>query len=561
MIGLLWPMALAAAAAGEGQPLDRLDRPAVVVNQGGYVTRLAKRALGIGDIGAEVAVKDESGRVVLVVSPAPAAKDALSQESVRWIDFSALTQPGFYTLAGAGVSSVKFEISDRPYELAERKLLRSYYLQRCGTALHDAETGLHHEACHATVARTVRPDAVNPAGSELSLAGGWHDAGDYGRYVASTAVATARLLFAFEQAPKQFGDDLRIPESGNHVPDVLDEARVGLDWLMAMQRADGALYRKVAGRAWSKSLAPDQDHQPQLVYGASTPETGKAAAVLAQAARIYAKVDRAYGKRCLAAARKAWAFLARTPGQSVDWAADDDSGSGKYLASRIDREVTLFSDEDDRLAAAAELWLTTREAVFAAAIEAHIALGYNLYEWKDASILPLQSLALRDTPWSKRIRTALLVRARALLAKVAESGYGLANDRLLWGSNKMTAEEGITLVLAYLLTSERRYLDAAADQIAYLLGRNPFDRSFVTGVGARSVQHPCHLWGQVITLPIPGLLVGGPNPDDPSGHSPNGRGLLSYRDDDHSYGSNENAIDYNSALLGLLVLVSAAPAL
>jgi endoglucanase len=155
-----------------------------------------------------------------------------------------------------------------------------------------------------------------------------------------------------------------------------------------------------------------------------------------------------------------------------------------------------------------------------------------------------------------KIAHQILNRADALVKKVSTSGYHLANQRLIWGSNKMTATEGLTLILAYRMTDGAAYRQAAIDQIDYLLGRNPFNQTFVTGIGTHPVRHVNHIFARARKISIPGLLVGGANSGAQDGIAPKNRGLLSYVDDEKSYATNEYAIDYNAELIALMSMVA-----
>lgn len=396
--------------------------------------------------------------------------------------------------------------------------------------------------------------------------GGWHDAGDFGKYVATATVTIGRLLNLYEHYPHAFRDgQLRIPESGNGIPDLLDEVKVGLAWLLTMQRADGAVYRKLSGAQWPAPMAPEADMQRRFVYGISTPDTAKFVAAMAMAARLYPAYDADFAQRCRQAALHAWAFLRAVPSMQVDWFQGDDSGSGPYVWSDIDQEETLRTDTHDRLWAAAELWVTTGQAEFQQYVAAALPpMAFILFEWKASS-----ALGMVDYLWHMRtgaadsvaqqVQPKLLQRADLLLGKIARSAYRLANDHFIWGSNKMTAEEGITLLHAYQLTDKRAYFQGAVDQLDYLLGRNHFSTSFVSGVGANPVRHVSHLWARAQGLHIPGLLVGGPNALAQAGIAPKGRGPLSYVDDARAYDTNENAIDYNASLIALIGMVMHTP--
>jgi endoglucanase len=386
---------------------------------------------------------------------------------------------------------------------------------------------------------------------------------DYGKYVATTAVTTGRLLSLYETYPDRFPDwQLTIPESGNGIPDLLDEMRVGLDWLLTMQRADGAIYRKLSGKNWPSIVAPDADNQPRYLYGISTPETAKVAAVMAIAARTYVPWQPQAAAQYLAASKRAWTYLQQHPQMQVDWVNGDDSGSGKYLASEIDTEPSLNVDTDDRLWAAAELFITTKEGEFDRYFrELSPKFDYALFEWKDPS--PLAMLDYLNafkmsavSPIKAEITAKIIQRADAIMARVNSSGYRLANHRFIWGSNKMTASEGITLLFAYQAIDKPLYRQAAIEQIDYLLGRNHFNQTFVTGVGSHPVRQTNHIFARARNITIPGLLVGGANDAAQDGIAPKHRGILSYLDDERSHATNEYAIDYNAELIALMVMAS-----
>ena len=329
-----------------------------------------------------------------------------------------------------------------------------------------------------------------------------------------------------------------------------------------MQRADGAVYRKLSGMTWPKALLPEKDEQPRFLFGISTPETAKFAAVAAMTARVFQSIDPEFATACLDAAQRAWRYVRSHPAMQTDWVAGDDQGSGKYLSSEVDQEPALLTDVDDRLWAATELLLTTHDARFYRYVRRHVPqFAFTLFEWKDPSPLALltylqYSTARRTDPRGTRhITQQLLRRVNRVLQTVTRSGYHIANDRFVWGSNKMTAEEGITLFYAYKLTGNAAYRNAAIDQIDYLLGRNHFGLSFVSGIGENAVQHVCHLFAHAAGIPIPGLLVGGPNEEAQCGIAPKGLGSLSYIDHADSYATNEYAIDYNASAIALMAML------
>ena len=540
--------------------------PKILLNQVGYGPTWQKQAFLLNADAldkSEVAVLDRAtGESVLKLQPQGTVSAGSVGDRLQILDFSSIAQPGEYVLKTGTLQSAPFTISPNPYQDALTQLLRSYYLQRCGVEINDPLTGIHHAPCHLKDGAIAHADIAHAAGQTIAAAGGWHDAGDYGKYTSTAAITIGRLLSLYEQFPHQFKDaQLTIPESGNGIPDLLDEMQVGLDWMLAQQRSDGAVYRKLSGRQWPNKKAPDEDLEPRYVYGITTPETAKFAAVMAMAGRVYQPLLPDRAERYIKAATQAWQFLQSQPAMQIDWVDGDDSGSGKYLFSDIDNEESLKTDEDDRLWAAAELSITLHQPQFEQYFATHLKrMEYTLFEWKDPSSLGMVDYLLQKEgnlakPALKHlIRTKLLAHANALLQKIDQNPYRLANDRFVWGSNKMSAEEGITLVYAYQITQDPRYLSAARDQIHFILGRNPFNQTFVSGVGANPVKNVNHLFARVKNIYIPGLMVGGPNSGAQDGIAPKNLGVLSYVDNAKSYATNEYAIDYNASLITLIAL-------
>ncbi|NEQ49579.1 MAG: glycosyl hydrolase family 5 [Leptolyngbya sp. SIO3F4] len=547
------------------EPTQATNSPVkVLLNQVGYHPRWPKVALlANAPQGTSVKLVNlATQQTTELPAPETAQTDPLSKEPLQPVDFSNIQQPGKYILRSGSADSAPFSIDSNAYQATLISLLRSYYLQRCGVILDDPITGLYHAPCHLHDHHLAHADAVHQKDDQIKATGGWHDAGDYGKYVATTASTIARILSLYEQYPSLFWDgQLTIPESGNGTPDVLDEMKFGLDWMLRMQRSDGAVYRKLSGTEWPIGLAPDEDNQTRYIYGISTPETGKFAGTMAMASRLFQEFDPGSANRYQGAADLAWQYLESQPTMEVDWYEGDDSGSGKYLASEVDREESLKTDVDDRFWAAVELYISTGNKQYQQYVESHLAkIPYTLFEWKDMSPLGIIDYRLQQRqPISSETKTLidqkLFAKANEILTRVENNGYRLGNHRFIWGSNKMAAEEGITLAYAYQLSQDKRYHTAALDQLHFLLGRNPFNQTFVTGIGARPVRHVNHLFARAKGLLIPGLVVGGPNSDAQDNIAPKGLGILSYLDSEKSYATNEYAIDYNASLIGLIGLL------
>ena len=540
-----------------------VEKPtAILVNQVGYLPQWQKTAFFLNNpkpTAHPQLINNDTQKLVTTLSLGKEIQDTGTPDAISTIDFTDITQPGTYYLKQGKLESAPFKIGRDIYQQPLVTLLRSYYLQRCGVEIDDPVTGISHPPCHLKDGAIAHHDKYHPAGKNVVALGGWHDAGDYGKYVTTTAVTIARLLNLYEQHPDLFPDNqLSIPESGNGISDLLDEMQFGLDWLLKMQREDGAVYRKLSGKKWPFGVSPDEDTQLRYVYGISTPETAKFAAVMAIASRNFQSVNAELAVKYFNASELAWQYLQTQSEMKVDWVEGDDSGSGKYLFSDFDREESLKTDIDDRLWAAAELYITTGKTDFANYFAKHLdRVDYTLFEWKDPSPLALINYLKQNRQRTAEelivnIQTKIQQRADFILNQVQQSAYNIANPRFIWGSNKMTAEEGINLVYAYQLTKNPQYLTAAIDQLDYLLGRNHFNQTFITGIGTNPVKHVNHLYARAKNIYIPGLVVGGPNSDAQDNKVAKNQGQLSYIDSEESYATNEYAIDYNASVISLI---------
>lgn len=565
-LSCVFAIAYGFSAKSNAQTPSKAAASKIVINQIGYYPNTTKTALLINlsapKPGKVQLVSNRTKRTVFETGLSAPQQDGASQDIIQTIDFSKFNKEGSYYLKSGNIKSYPFQIGKNIYRETLSKLLRSYYLQRCGVGVRDSASGVNHPPCHLSDGLIAHTDAFNQGGKHKPAIGGWHDAGDYGKYVGPTAVTVGRLLSLYEQYPKLFSDrQLAIPESGNRRPDILDEVKIGLDWMLTMQREDGAVYRKLSGKEWPGAILPHEDKQTRYVYGISTSETAKLAGAMAMAHRIYAPYDSKLAQIYLKAAQKAWTFLQREPSAKVDWVEGDDSGSGAYLNQSP--EGRLQTDKNDRLWAAAELFITTGNSAFEQYLVQNIASWtYSLYEWTDPSTLGMTDYLMltgrkESENLKQQIKTKLLQRADSLMQKVAASGYRLANQDFIWASNKRAAEEGITLLHAYRITGNQNYFRAAVDQLDYLLGRNHFNKSFITGVGSNSVRNVHHRIAQAKKIVIPGLMVGGPNAKAEDGIAPKDLGLLSYLDDERSYATNEYAIDYNASVIGLMGMLMA----
>lgn len=429
------------------------------------------------------------------------------------------------------------------------KTVHMFYLQRCGIALQQEYAGdFAHPVCHAALSRIYGSD------KKTDVTGGWHDAGDYGRYTVPAAKAAADLLLAYEAAPGLFADDTGIPESGNGVPDILDEARWGIEWMLKMIRPDGAAHHKVTCADFCGMIPPHLEREETILSPVSTAATGDLAGTLSLAARIFRPFDDTFAQACLDAAKMAYSFLVSSP--PLPFHNPPEITTGEY-----DDEC----DTDERFFAAASLFAATGESSYRSDAKALLAHGLPVsLGWADMAgygyISCLRGFQSADDEFMDGLRETLLSEAVRLTELSEHSPYGVSlGETLLWGSNMYLLNNAILIGGAHRLRPSPRFAAAVERHLEYILGNNPLSQCYVTGIGPRSPQHPHHRPSAAVGRPMPGMLVGGP---DSGLHDPRAKELLAaktamecYLDDPESYSTNEVAIYWNSALVYALALL------
>jgi endoglucanase len=359
---------------------------------------------------------------------------------------------------------------------------------------------------------------------------------------------------------------LNLPESGNGTPDILNEIRWNLEWILKMQDEDGGVWHKQTSEHFSRFVMPEDDHLPSEVIGTgqepykSTCATADFAAVGAIAARVYQPFDAKFAAQNLDAARKAWSWAERFP--NVTFKNPPGVSTGEYGDNNC---------SDERLWAAAELWRTTGDAVYNAyfvkeypAFRASLD-GPALENWKDVEAMALWAYALGARSGSHSaalddIRQRTAQAAQAIVERTRNNPYHVSLRRkdYVWGSNGIAANYGMELLLADALSPNPAFVEGALDNLHYLLGRNTFSISWVTQVGANPYHHPHHRPSGAgkNAEPWPGLLSGGPNAgrQDPilQKLAPGLPPAKNYADDQGSYASNEIAINWQAGLVYLL---------
>jgi endoglucanase len=534
----------------------------VVFNQSGYLPN--------GDKVASVQVEDQrdltfqicsekTGRNVLGGRLTDPLSDAASGYRVALADFSRLTTPGAYRLLAQGVRSQLFMVGSDVYENLLLLSMRAFYGQRCGCAV-DLGDGYRHPACHASGA--YHPSSGRTG--ELANSGGWHDAGDYGRYVVNSGITTGTLLWAWELFPRSLrGLSLRIPESGGKLPDYLAEIRWNLEWMLSMQDVDGGVWHKQTSGQFCGFVMPQDDKLTSYVIGTgatpykSTCATASLAAVMAIAARCYGAHDTVFAERCLAAAERGWTWALAHP--DVGFVNPPGIATGGYEDVHCNDEI---------LWASAELWRTTGKQAYEQAFlrEAQTAppeTAVAAPSWSNVAPLGYWTYVLAGGKAEDKMRSRIVAQtaaaAQTLVARRRSSGYGNTLDLAdyVWGSNSLAANQSLLLLIANQLQPDPRMLETALGNLHYLLGRNCFGVSWVTQVGTDPLLHPHHRPSMADQLdrPWPGLLCGGPNAK-PTDKVAQGLAKLPpmrmWVDDAMAFSVNEVAINWNAPLVFLL---------
>ena len=480
-----------------------------------------------------------------------------ADERVRLADFSAHSNAGSYRLQVEGLPpSDSFTIGDNIHDDLNRAALKAFYFNRSGTALPAfyagpwARAAGHPDtdvAVHASAASATRP-----AGTRISAPMGWYDAGDYNKYVVNSGIATYTLLAAYEHFPQYYaGRDSAIPESGNSLPDILDEALWNIRWLLSMQDPDdGGVYHKLTTLDFADRVMPEQATAQRYLVQKSTAAALDFAAVMAVASRVFAPYAAelpGLASRCAEAAQRAWQWARSNPGQAYVQPAD--VSTGEYAAPGYDDEFAW---------AAAELYITLDDDAYYEAFNRH-RRAPSVPNWGDVGTLAYVSLLHHQRHLSAAadiagLRADLLSLADRLRDRAAASAYGVAMETgdFVWGSNAVALNQSLVLLQAYRHTRMIEYLQAAGANLDYVLGRNPLALSFVTGSGRRSPMHIHHRpsGADAVAEPVPGLLAGGPQPGQQDGcNYPSALPARSYLDDWCSYSTNEIAINWNAPLV------------
>jgi endoglucanase len=547
------------------------------LNQVGFYPGAPKTGIVINSKSDVFYVQTTGKQTVFTGALKRSAKPGLGGSFTGIADFAAYNKPGKYLLfvPDAGFS-YPFEIKTAVHHKVAAAAIKAYYFMRASIPLKEKYAGKWSRAeGHPDTNVLIHPSAASDkrlAGTSISSQRGWYDAGDYNKYIVNSGISTSTLLSLYEDFPAYMKTvKLNIPESGNKIPDVLNEVLWNLRWMLTMQDPDdGGVYHKLTNAVFDKMEMPDKGTEPRYVVEKGTAATLDFAAVMAQASRIFSKFPNqlpGLADSCLAQANKAWIWALKNPNVVYDQNAMNQKFDPKVTTGGYgDRN---FSDEF--IWAASELFVAAKNPEFLKSINLLPDTNMPLPTWSQVRLLGYYTLIKNSDQLGANppkelpeIKKRLVTFADNLISGADETAYQTVMTKSAhnfgWGSNSVAANQGVVLIQAYKLSHNKKYLDYALANLDYILGRNAAGYSYVTGYGSKTPMHPHHRPSVAdgIIDPVPGLLVGGPNPGmQDKIRVPSTVPDEAYIDDDRAYAVNEIAINWNAPFAYLANAVEA----
>jgi len=480
--------------------------------------------------------------------------DASSGDKVWWFDFSSYTTPGKYYVKDVtqNVRSATFVIADTVYSSVLKASMRMLFYQRSSFAktAQYAGTGWADGASHVGSLQDKNARLYNNTGSaatEKDLHGAWFDAGDLNKYTPWTANYVINLLTAYRENPSAFTDDYNIPESGNGIPDVIDEAKWGLDQLLRMQQSNGSCLSVLS----SAGASPPSSATGQSVYGpATTNATLKCAEAFALASKIFKQVNPTlygtYSTTLQTSAVNAWNWGIANPSILFH---NNSSANGSSGVAAGDQETDSLGRFTAKMAAALYLYDLTGQTSYLTVFE-NSYTTFPLLAWKGSNpgyvsqyfqegnelLLFYTTLSGASSTIVNKINTATLGGLKlsgdfiGALTNQTDPYRSFIKD-YNWGSNQYKSNYGYILWKVSNLgldnsANNDTYLKASAEYLHYIHGVNPFQLVYLTNMSTygaeNSINEIYHTWfcdgspkwdrvGTSTYGPPPGYLSGGAN--------------------------------------------------
>ncbi|CUH93326.1 glycoside hydrolase family 9 protein [Herbinix luporum] len=582
----------------EGYPAEE-EEPTneIRVNQEGYYPGLEKKATLVSSSTSPVKweLLDSSRRVVDSGQTKVFGFDKASGDHVHIIDFSSYETEGRnYVLVSGSAESMPFNIGTDIYSKMKYDAMKYFYHNRSGIEIkmpYCEEPQWARPAGHPNDLMKPDPTKSYQGNYTLDVTGGWYDAGDHGKYVVNGGISVWTVMNQYERAlyygdtsVAPFADNtLNIPESGNGIPDILDEARYEVEMLMKMQVPSGPLkgmaHHKGHDERWTAlAVPPHMDTMDRYLQPPSTAATLNLAAAAAQSARLWEEYDSTFAAKCLSVAETAWEAAVANP--NIYATMEQEPGGGPYGDDYVGDEFYW---------AACELFVTTGNTKYLNYLrdsKHYLEMPYELvggealglvgcFDWGNTAGLGTITLALvpnkLEASEVNKARSNIKTAADKFIAIAEAQGYGVPieegpiGDNLVgypWGSNSFVVNEAIVMSYAFDFSDHKdlKYLNGVANAMDYLMGRNALVQCYISGYGENPAENPHHrFWSYQAdnSLPKapPGCLVGGPNSglQDPwvrgSGWLPGSRPAQKcYMDNIESWSTNEITINWNAPL-------------
>ncbi|MDR1555600.1 MAG: glycoside hydrolase family 9 protein [Tannerellaceae bacterium] len=520
-----------------------------------------------------------TNRIVFSGISSEPRSSSFSDKKTSVLSFTGIRSPGEYRIEVPAIGrSHPFVVSDKLLEDIALAGLKAFYYQRASTPVEAAYAGQwSRPAGHPDSLVVIHPSAASPtrpAGTLISSPKGWYDAGDYNKYIVNSGFSVGVLLSLYEDFPEAVKQqNAHIPESGNAIPDLLDETYWNIGWMLSMQDPDdGGVYHKLTTPEFEGFIKPTACSKQRYVVAKSVTAALDFAASMAQASRVYAGYGEGYpglAGKTLEAARSAFDWAMNHPQalynqRAMNETSDPDITTGEYG----DRSAA-----DEFFWAAVELYLTTHDDSYLETALRYKPERYTLPTWSRVGGLGSWSL-IRYAGTLEGPAKTLAIQAQTQLLAYADSTlqetetapynapYGRSARDFFWGCNSDAASnQGVTFLYAWLLTKDKRYLTGALHTMDYLLGRNATGYCYITGWGYKSPVNPHHRLSasDETTEPIPGFLVGGPNPGKQDRcEYPSDIPDECYVDVTPAYAANEIAINWQSLFTYFSTALNAA---
>ena len=472
--------------------------------------------------------------------------DVSSGDKVWHFDFSSVTAKGRYFVLDMdqNLRSYEFEISPIVYNEVLKHAVRTFFYQRAGFEKQSQYAGTEWAdgASHIGALQDkncrLYSDKNNPA-TELDLSGGWYDAGDFNKYTSWTANYVIEMMKAYIEKPDAWGDNYNIPESGNSIPDLLDEAKWGIDFLLRMQQTDGGVLCIVG----MSHASPPSAAKGQSLYGpATTAASLNTASAFAIASKVYRSLNMtSYADSLVAAAKKAWDWAVLNPSVIFNNNSSENNSQGLGAGNQ---EEDDYGRSMAKLEAACFLFDATQETIyrdyFDANMQATHILAWNFafpFEADKQDVLLYYTTIAGAT--ASKVTTIKSVYNNAMVSGSENfPAFNTKKDPYLahikdytWGSNSVKALQGNMFfsMISYEINPAKNADARIAAQgfINHMHGVNPFNLVYLSNMyrygGDNCVNEFYHTWftngsskwdrfGVSTFGPAPGFLTGGPNP-------------------------------------------------